>query len=91
MDGMRDYGAPLVRGRILTIDEYRKYRAHIPLTDEPYWTATPWTTESSPYPDSNYAYYVYTDGPLNSYYVRSPIFAARPALYLKSDIFVSAE
>lgn len=25
MDGMKDYGNPLVVGRILTIDEYRKY------------------------------------------------------------------
>ena len=61
MDGMRDYGAPLVRGL------------------------------RSPYSDSDYAYGVNTDGTLDRDYVRNPSFAARPALYLKSDIFVSAE
>lgn len=44
MDGMTDYGMPNVYGRILTVDEYRKYRRFIPLTDKPFWTATPWCT-----------------------------------------------
>lgn len=29
------------------VDEYRKYRRFIPLTDKPFWTATPWCTRSS--------------------------------------------
>lgn len=53
MDGMTDYGKPLVTVRLLTIDEYRRYRSLIPLASEPYWTATPWTTEGSPYSDSH--------------------------------------
>ena len=49
MDGMTDYGCPLTVVRILTIDEYRKYRRFIPLTDKPYWLATGWATASSPH------------------------------------------
>lgn len=91
MDGMRDYGAPLVRGRILTIDEYREYRALIPLTEIPYWTATPWTTEGSTYSGATLACHVRADGALYSYSVHGPYFAARPALYLRSDIAISVE
>lgn len=71
MDGMTDYGKPLVTVRLLTIDEYRRYRSLIPLASEPYWTATPWTTEGSPYSVSNLAYRVHTDGPLSYNYVTS--------------------
>ncbi len=52
MDGMTDYGCPLTVARILTIDEYRKHRRFIPLTDKPYWLATGWTTASSPSSDT---------------------------------------
>lgn len=92
MDGMTDYGMPVVTARALTINEYRKYRRFIPLASEPYWLATGWTTKSSPYSNTNYAYYVYTDGTLNNYYnVYDAGFAARPALYLKSSILVSVD
>lgn len=87
MDGMKDYGKPVVMVRLLTIDDYRRHRALIPLVSEPYWTATPWTTGSSPC--SATAYGVYTGGTVNDRYVYRPLFAARPALYLKSDILVS--
>lgn len=49
MDGMTDYGKPLAVARALTIDEYRKHRSVLPLTSKPYWLATGWTTNSSPY------------------------------------------
>ena len=49
MDGMTDYGKPLAVVRALTIDEYRKHRSILPLTSKPYWLATGWTTNSSPY------------------------------------------
>jgi len=65
MDGMTDYGKPEVSVRMLTVDEYRKYRALIPLTDEVYWLATAYSTPSSPYSDAYYAYYVSTSGALN--------------------------
>lgn len=91
MDGMTDYGMPLASVRALTIDEYRKYRHLIPLTDDPYWLATGWTTKSSPYSGANRAYNIYTDGTVNYGGVRYPSFAARPALYLKSSILVSVD
>lgn len=91
MDGMTDYGQPAVSVRILTVDEYRKYRALIPLTEEAYWLATAWKTPSSPYSDTSIAYYVDTSGALNYSRVSNPVFAARPAFYLESSISVSVE
>lgn len=91
MDGMTDYGKPEVSVRMLTVDEYRKYRALIPLTDEAYWLATPWTTLRSPNSDTDYAYCVNSSGALDGYYVDGPNFAARPAFYLQSSISVSVD
>ena len=91
MDGMTDYGMPLASVRALTIDEYRKYRHLIPLTDEPYWLATGWTTKRSPYPDTGNAYLIIAGGSVDYTYVYYPSFAARPALYLKSSILVSVD
>lgn len=86
MDGMTDYGMPNVYGRILTVDEYRKYRRFIPLTDKPFWTATPWCTLSV---DDYYAYLVDTDGSLSSDFAYYADCCARPALALKSSLLVS--
>ena len=91
MDGMTDYGMPTVTVRALTIDEYRKYRKFIPLASKPYWLATGWTTKSSPYSDADSACYVLTGGTLDNYGVCYALFAARPALYLKSSILVSVD
>ena len=89
MDGMTDYGMPNVYGRILTVDEYRKYRRFIPLTDEPFWTATPWCTRSSRSNDYNYAYRVSTGGSLGNGVAYYANYCARPALALKSSLLVS--
>ena len=89
MDGMTDYGMPNVYGRILTVDEYRKYRRFIPLTDKPFWTATPWCTRSS---DSGYrslAFSVSADGSLDYYSAYYAYYCACPALALKSSLLVS--
>lgn len=91
MDGMTDYGCPLTVGRILTIDEYRKHRRFIPLTDKPYWLATGWTTASSPHSDTYYACNISTDGAVDFDYVYFANFAPRPALYLQSQILVSVD
>ena len=90
MDGMTDYGMPNVYGRILTVDEYRKYRRFIPLTDKPFWTATPWCTRSSYSCNNGSAYYVYADGGVSSY-AYDASYCARPALALKSSLLVSVE
>lgn len=66
MDGMTDYGKPLAVVRALTIDEYRKHRSILPLTSKPYWLATAWTTNSSPDSNGSYAYYIDTDGTVNT-------------------------
>lgn len=90
MDGMKTYGDAPVRGRSLSIDEYRQNREFIPLTDRPYWLATPWCTAGSPDPDTSYAYCVNTSGALNYRIVcNANICCPRPALYLQSEIFVS--
>ena len=89
MDGMTDYGKPLAVVRALTIDEYRKHRSILPLTSKPYWLATGWTTNSSPYSDDSYAYCIYADGSVYGFYVYYAFFAPRPAFNLKSSIVVS--
>ena len=91
MDGMTTYGKPFAVARLLTIDEFRKYRRFIPLTSKPFWTATPWTTLRSPYSDGNSAYYISTGGTVYRYFVYRACFAPRPALYLQSSILVSVE
>lgn len=91
MDGMTTYGKPFAVARLLTIDEFRKYRRFIPLTSKPFWTATPWTTLRSPYSKDSYAYGIVTDGTVGSSGVYNAYFAPRPALYLQSSILVSVE
>lgn len=44
-NGDNAYGAVHDFVFILTCDEYRKYRDHIPLYDRWIWTATPWSCE----------------------------------------------
>ena len=89
MDGMTTYGKPFTVARLLTIDEFRKYRRFIPLTSKPFWTATPWTTLRSPGSDASNADYIYTDGSVYSNIVYYAYFAPRPAFNLKSQIVVS--
>lgn len=91
MDGMTTYGKPYTVARLLTIDEYRKYRRFIPLTDKAYWTATPWTTLRSPRSNASSAYYINTDGSVGLSNVYFADFAPRPALYLQSSILVSVK
>lgn len=92
MDGMTDYGRPVVNARLLTIDEYRRYRPFIPLASRPFWLATGWTTNTSPNSNARNAYGVYASGAsYNSYVFNASGVCPRPAFYLKSDIFVSVE
>ena len=91
MDGMTTYGKPFTVARLLTIDEFRKYRRFIPLTSKPFWTATPWTTLRSPYSNAYYAYRIGTVGSVIGNNVYRANFAPRPALYLQSSILVSVE
>ena len=89
MCGETVYGTPCVFGRVLTLDEYRRYRKYIPLASDWYWLATSYSPHSS---NDYYACNVSTDG---SVYVDDCVFSgfdcARPALYLESSILVSVE
>lgn len=91
MDGMTTYGKPFTVARLLTIDEFRKYRRFIPLTSKPFWTATPWTTLRSPNSNGNSAYCINAGGTVSYGNVYYAFFAPRPALYLQSSILVSVE
>ena len=92
LDGMRDYGAPELLIHPLTVMEYQRFRPFVPLATRAWWTATGWTTASSPVSGTYYAYFVNTDGALyNLYHVRNPCVAPRPALYLQSKILVSID
>lgn len=51
-------------------------------------TAVGWGLRS-PYSDAGYAYSIYTDGSVDSYFVYYASFAPRPAFNLKSSIVVS--
>lgn len=89
MDGMTDYGMPNVYGRILTVDEYRKYRRFIPLTDKPFWTATPWCTRSSYSGNRDRALACTRAGAWATATRILRTYCARPALALKSSLLVS--
>ena len=47
MCGETVYGIPCVFGRVLTLDEYRRYRKYIPLASDWYWLATSYSPNSS--------------------------------------------
>jgi NTP pyrophosphatase (non-canonical NTP hydrolase) len=88
VDGTTGYPPVRTKVGLLTLDEYRKYRKLIPLVSDWWPLATPW----SQLPDyANNAYYVRTDGTLVVNNVYGANFAPRPALHLKSSIFVSVE
>ena len=91
LDGMRDYGAPDLLIHPLTVMEYQKFRPYVPLATRAWWTATGWTTASSPVSGADRACSVYTDGTLYSNGVSYPYFAPRPAFNLKSQIVVSVD
>lgn len=91
LDGMRDYGMPILLIHPLTVMEYQRFRPFVPLATRAWWTATGWTTASSPHSDTTRAYNVDSDGTLRNVNVRNPYFAPRPALYLQSKILVSID
>ena len=91
LDGMRDYGAPELLIHPLTVMEYQRFRPFVPLATRAWWTATGWTTASSPYSNTNRAYYILTDGTVYGNDVYYANFAPRPALYLQSKILVSID
>lgn len=57
------YGTVTDRVFILSCDEFRKYRKHVPLLPEWMWTCTPWYITDTG--DGNIVRHVYPDGGLN--------------------------
>lgn len=89
MCGETIYGTPCVFGRVLTLDEYRRYRKYIPLASDWYWLATSYSPGSS---DIFGAFCVASVGSVDgSLGVYGGYGCARPALYLESSILVSVE
>lgn len=60
------YGTVTDRVFILSCDEYRKYRKHVPLLPEWMWTCTPWYISDSG--GGGYVRIVNTDGGLDDYH-----------------------
>ena len=58
------YGTVTDRVFILSCDEYRKYRKHVPLLPEWMWTCTPWYITDTG--NGSYVRGVSTDGSLSS-------------------------
>ena len=59
------YGTVTDRVFILSCDEYRKYRKHVPLLPEWMWTCTPWYITDAGH--SNYVRFVGSAGYLSYY------------------------
>ena len=47
LDGLNTYECIEAKVGMLTLDQYRKYRRLIPMIDDTWWLATPWSTEES--------------------------------------------
>lgn len=89
-DGLKDYGHCADTVSLLTVDEYKANRDIY--MDPPgtwRWLITPDSTPSGG--GSSYARYVNTDGTLSDHNACDGYRGVRPALYLKSGLFVSVD
>lgn len=86
-NGDRSYGTVEDTVFILTCDEYRKYRNHIPLYDKLIWTATPWCCgdKDSDTVYASYIRYVNMNGQLNISYAYTG-YAVAPACILNPKL-----
>lgn len=86
-DGLKNYGFDRVRIGLITCEEYRLFREHIPaLPNDWWWTATP---DSPINPFTHYVCYVNSGGALNYYYACNGNIGVRPLCVLKSEILKS--
>ena len=86
LDGQTEYGTCMDRVSLLTVDEYRKYRKHLPNTDKWWWLCTPWST-----PCNGYRYSVSVVSPSGRIYygIYYGHYGVRPFCIFPSAIFVS--
>ena len=83
-DGLKTYGGDRVRVGLITCEEYRLFREHIPaLPNDWWWTAT------ADSPISSCVRCVISDGTLTSNYAYEGDIGVRPLCVLKSEILKS--
>lgn len=88
IDGQTEYGICMDKVSLITVDEYRKYRKHIPNGDAYVWTCTPWSTKCNN--DETWIAVVYPSG--NVYYRSCDDGdGVRPICIFPSEIFESEE
>ena len=93
-DRSKSYGTITVKAAPLTLWQYGQFKELIPLNeDDWYWLVTPWACRWLRSPDTlntNYVWYVYTDGSYYNYFASNSN-GIRPALLLNSDLLVSLD
>lgn len=82
-DGLKNYGDDRARVGLITCDEYRLFRNHIPHAQGWWWTASPDS------PINPYVRRVNSDGTLSDGYACYGNIGVRPLLVLKSEILKS--
>lgn len=82
-DGLKKYGGDRVRIGLITCEEYRLFRDHIPPVDGWWWTAT------ADSPINPFVRCVNSVGTLTHHYAYSGHRGVRPLCCLKSEILVS--
>lgn len=83
-DGLKTYGGDRVRVGLITCEEYRLFREHIPaLPNDWWWTAT------ADSPINSFVRFVDSDGALHYYYACYGYWGVRPLCNLKSEILKS--
>lgn len=89
LDGQTEYGSCTDKVSLLTFDEYRKYRNHIPNSNYWWWLLTPDSTPCNN--DSAWIRVVSTSGCIlfDDYYIN--YYGVRPVCIFSSAIFESEE
>ena len=87
MDGQTEYGLCTDKVSLLNVDEYRKYRKHIPNADYWWWLITPDSTACNG--DKTWVRVVSPSGRIYYYDYCGSRNGVRPFCILKSNIFVS--
>ena len=88
LDGQTEYGELDDFVSLLTVDEYRKYRKHIPNTDDWWWLITPWSTSCNDC--KTYPTVVSPSGDFN-YFDCGRNVGVRPVCIFSSSIFESED
>ena len=94
-DRSKSYGTITVKAAPLTLWQYGQFKELIPLNeDDWYWLVTPWACRWLRSPltgDTDYVWFVDTDGDYNVDDGASNSYGIRPALLLNSDLLVSLD